>query len=249
MTIWHERDSFWETVPIFSQRLVDLAPQDAESILGLLDVAPGIEILDLCCGIGRHSLELARRGYRVTGVDRTAAYLQTARDRADATGLSVEWVQADMREFVRPEAYAAALNVYTSFGYFEDPAEDRQVLENLLSSLKPGGRLLLDVMGKEVLARIFVPRDWQELPDGSLFLQQREVSRDWTWMENRWIVIKEGQRHEYAVNHRIYDGSGLRDLLLDVGFEAVRLHGDLGGAPYDRAARRLVAVADKALRA
>lgn len=248
MTVWHERDSFWETVPMFSQRLVDLAPEEAESILGLLGIAPGTEVLDLCCGIGRHSLELARRGYRVTGVDRTAAYLQTARDRADAEGLSVEWVQADMREFVRPEAYAAALNVYTSFGFFEDPAEDRRVLENLLCSLKPGGRLLLDVMGKEVLARIFIPRDWQELSDGSLFLQQREVSRDWTWMENRWILIKEGQRHEYAVNHRVYDGSGLRDLLLDVGFEAVRLHGDLGGAPYDRAARRLVAVADKALR-
>lgn len=248
MKVWHERDSFWETMPMFSERLIETAPGEVESILSLLEIAPGSKVLDLCCGIGRHSLEFARRGYRVTGVDRTSVYLQTARDRADAEGVSVEWVQADMRDFVRPEAYVAAVNLSTSFGYFDDPSEDRQVLENLYCSLEPGGRLLLDLMGKEILARIFVPRDWQELPDGSLFLQQREVSRDWTWMDSRWIVVKGGQRHEYAVKHRIYDGSGLRDLLLDVGFAAVQLHGDLAGVPYDRVARRLVAVAQRALR-
>ena len=76
-----------------------------------------------------------------------------------------------MREFVRPEAFDAAINLFTSFGYFEDPAEDLQVAKNLFHSLKPGGALVMDLVGKEVLSRIFLPRDWQELADGSLFLQ------------------------------------------------------------------------------
>jgi SAM-dependent methyltransferase len=246
MTSWHEQDDFWETVPLFDQQSLEAAPQEVDALLPLLGIEPGAEVLDLCCGVGRHSLELVRRGYRVTGVDRTAAYLHTARERADAEALSVEWIQADMREFVRPEAFDAAINLFTSFGYFEDPDEDRRVADNLFRSLKPGGVLVIEMMGKEVLARIFLPRDWQELADGTLFLQERAVKRDWTWMENRWILVKDGQRLEYAVDHRLYDGAGLRALLLDAGFESVALHGGLDGAPYDTSAQRLAAVARKA---
>ncbi|NIV31492.1 MAG: methyltransferase domain-containing protein, partial [Anaerolineae bacterium] len=110
----------------------------------------------------------------MTGVDRTAAYLQKARDAAGVEGLAVEWIEADAREFLRPAAFDLAINMYTSFGYFEDPAEDRRVAENLCTSLSPGGNLVMDLMGKERLARIFSPRSWDELPDGSLFLQERE---------------------------------------------------------------------------
>ncbi len=246
MTSWHERDDFWETAPLFGPQNLEAAPQEVDALLPLLGIEPGTQVLDLCCGVGRHSLELSRRGYQVTGVDRTAAFLRTARQRAAAEALSVEWVQADMREFVRPGAFDAAINLFTSFGYFEDPDEDRRVADNLFRSLRPGGVLAIEMMGKEVLARIFVPRDWQELADGTLFLQERAVTRDWSWMENRWILIKDGQRLEYAVGHRIYDGAGLRALLLDAGFESVTLHGGLDGAPYDTSAQRLVALARRA---
>ena len=203
-------------------------------------------MLDLCCGVGRHSLEFARRGYTVTGVDRTTAYLHTARDAADAEDLAVEWIEADAREFQRPGAFDLTINMYTSFGYFEDPAEDRRVAEKIVRSLKPGGALVMDLMGKERLARIFTPRKWDELPDGSLFLQEREIRDDWTWIENRWILIRDGERREFTLGHRLYDGAGLRTLLLNSGFESVALYGDLDGAPYDNDARRLIAVARKA---
>lgn len=245
MTTWHEQDSFWETVPMFSEQHWENAPAEVEALIDLLGIQPGASVLDLCCGVGRHSLEFARRGHHVTGVDRTAAYLQFARSKASAEDLNVEWVLADMREFVRPATFHAAINLFTSFGFFEDPREDHKVVENLYRSLKPGGSLVMEMMGKEVLARIFLPRDWQELPDGSLFLQERRVTGDWTWMENRWILIRDGQRFEYNVNHRIYDGAGLGGLLLSAGFDPVSLYGNLHGAAYDREAKRLVAVARK----
>jgi SAM-dependent methyltransferase len=245
MTEWHEQDGFWETMPLFSQERWEMAPEEVDLCLTKLGIEPGMAVLDLCCGVGRHSLELARRGYNVTGVDRTAAYLQTAREVAAAEDLKAEWVEADMREFVRPRSFDGAINLYTSFGYFEDPADDRRVVDNLFRSLRPGGTLLMELMGKEVLARIYLPRDWYELPDGSLFLQERTVTRDWTWMENRWILVKDGQRTEYAISHRLYDGAGLRALLLDAGFESVTLYGGLQEVAYDVEARRLVAVARK----
>ena len=246
MVVWHEQDDFWDTVPLFDEQRLEMAPAEVDAVLSLLNLEPGAAVLDLCCGVGRHSLQLARRGYRVTGVDRTTSYLETARGQAAAEGLDVEWVQADMREFVRAGAFAAAINLFTSFGYFEDPAQDRQVAENLFQSLAPGGRLVMEMMGKEILARIFRPRDWRELADGSLFLQERCVCQDWTWIENRWILVKDGSRKEYPLGHRLYDGAGLRALLVQAGFESVALYGDLSGAPYDTEARRLVAVAQKA---
>jgi len=246
MTVWHEQDDFWESVPLFGPERMEIAPQEVDQITAMLGLRPGAAVLDLCCGVGRHSLAFARRGYTVVGVDRTAAYLRAARGVAEAEGLAVEWIEADAREFARPGAFDLAINLFTSFGYFEDPAEDRQVAENLFRSLKPGGALVMDLMGKERLARIFSPRNWDELPDGSLFLQERKIREDWTWIENRWILIKDGQRKEFTLGHRLYDGAGLRALLLDSGFESVTLYGDLAGSPYDNDARRLVAVANKA---
>lgn len=245
MTVWHEEDSFWETMPMFSQDSWDRAHSEVDSVLALLEIEPPAAVLDLCCGVGRHSLELARRGFRVTGVDRTASYLKSARAMAKAEGLAVDFVQADMRDFTRPASFEAAINLFTSFGYFEDQEQDLQVLINVCQSLRHGGRLILEMMGKEILARIFLPRDWQELPDGSFFLQERTISQAWSWMENRWILIKDGQTSEHKISHRIYDGTGLQALLIKAGFESIALYGGLSGAPYDQEARRLVAVAQK----
>jgi hypothetical protein len=77
-------------------------------------------------------------------------------------------------------------------------------------------------------------------------LQERTVARDWSWVDNRWILAHpDGRRQEFSLGHRIYDGVGLRALLLDAGFANVDLFGSLQGIPYDTEARRLVAVARK----
>jgi len=243
---WHEDDRFWErTAPFqFSERRWAAAPEEVEKALALLELEAGAAVLDLCCGPGRHSLELARRGFKVTGVDRTARFLEEARRRAEAEGLEIEFVQEDMRTFRRPGAFDAAINLWTSFGYFDDPEEDRRVLENIYASLKPDGKLLLDVMGKEVLARIFRPRDWQE-HDGVLFLEERRLIEGWSRIETRWIIIRDGEREEFTLSLRLYSGAELRALLQEVGFRRTWLFGDLDGEPYDQDARRLVALAEK----
>ena len=84
MVAWHELDNFWESVPLFTEQQLQKAAEEVEGVISLLELEPGASVLDLPCGVGRHSLEFARRGYPVTAVDRTASYLQTARERAMA---------------------------------------------------------------------------------------------------------------------------------------------------------------------
>jgi SAM-dependent methyltransferase len=251
MTRWYEDDPFWETFApvLFSEEHWQRSPHEVDAVLALAGTEPGARVLDLGCGPGRHALELARRGFQVTGVDRTASYLAQARERAQAGALELDLVQADMRHFVRPEAFDLAISLYTSFGYFEDPEDDRRVLGHLHESLAPGGTLVMDLMGREILARIFVERSWRELGDGSLILEERRVEGHWSWMENRWILVRDGQRHERRISHRLYAGTELAALLTSVGFSSVQLFGDLAGAPYDQQARRLVAVAHRWRRA
>lgn len=243
---WHEDDEFWELMApfMFSPDGWTAALRQVDQVISLLDLRPGDTILDLCCGPGRHSLELARRGFRVTGVDRTAAYLQRAYAQAEREGLAAEFVQADMRDFCRPYAFEAAMMMFTSFGYFEDPEENRRVLANVHHSLRTGGKLVLDTMGKEILARVFQERDWSEQGD-ALLLQERRVVNDWSWMENRWILLRGPERREFRVSHWLYSGAEMSALLVDAGFSSVELFGDFDSTRYDHTARRLVAVARK----
>ncbi len=241
---WHEADDFWETLgPVFFEAgRWETAPGEVDRVLALLGVAPGAPLLDLCCGPGRHSLELARRGYPVTGVDRTESFLEIA--RGEAAGLPVEFVRDDMRRFCRPDAYAGVLNLYSSFGYFADPADDRRALDNMYRSLKPGGTLVLEMLGKEIVGRQLVGRNWIEW-EGGFLLEASEVTRDWGWLQNRWVVITPDGVQEFQWGHRLYAASELSMLLVAAGFGDVRLLGDLAGGAYGQNANRLVAAARK----
>jgi SAM-dependent methyltransferase len=246
MKNWYEDEAFWETwAPfMFSKERWQGTPEEVANLISLLKIDPGASVLDLCCGPGRHSLEFARRGFSVTGVDRTKKYLEDARKSADKEGLKVDFVQKDMREFRKPRTFDLAVNLLTSFGFFEDQRDDEKVAKNVLASLKDGGAFVIEMMGKEILARIFRERDWQEV-EGAIMLEERKVSKDWNWMENRWILLKGGQTQEFRFSLRPYSAAELTRLLTECGFAQTEVYGNLAGAPYDHQAKRLVVVAQK----
>jgi SAM-dependent methyltransferase len=243
---WHQDDEFWrEMAPfMFTEETWDATPDQVSQALDLMGKGNSAWFLDLACGPGRHSLELARRGFQVTGVDRTTDYLDEASKRADREELDVEFVNEDMRHFSRPNTYDGAWSMYTSFGYFELPSDNQQVLDNVYRSLKDGGVFLVEVMGREVVARIFQARDWSEI-NGSILLQDRHVVRNWTIMRANWILIKENKRTDFTVTHWLYSGIELVRMLEESGFKSIELFGSLEGSPYDQTAKRLIAVARK----
>lgn len=149
-----------------------------------------------------------------------------------------------MREFKRGEEFDVVLNIFTSFGFFEDERENMKVLENVYESLKSGGKFVLDVMGKEIMARIFKEKDWHETEDGFV-LMERNVERDWTWLNNRMIKIEDDGIEEVEFSHWLYTSKELKNMLKDVGFESVVSYGGYDGKPYDKDSERLVVIGQK----
>ena len=246
MTEWFEDESFWrELYPyMFDENRFAQADEQVRKVLKLTGIRRGA-VLDLCCGPGRHSVALAKRGFQVTAVDRTRFLLNKARRHAKSARARVEFVRSDMREFVRPGAYRLVLNLWTSFGYFDNKGDDLRALGNIFKSLKPGGACVIDVFGKERLAKIMQPATVTLSPNGTLLIQMHEIFDDWTRIRNEWILIKGNRARRFRFHHTMYSGQELSDRLQQAGFSQVELYGDFDGQPYGPDAPRLVAVARK----
>jgi SAM-dependent methyltransferase len=242
---WFEDEVFWER---FAPIMFDPArwaevPAVADGIERLAGVSPrGGRVLDLCCGTGRVAVELAARGYATTGVDITAAYLRAARESCDDEGVRVELVREDARRFVRPRFFDLAVNLYFSFGYFNDPADDSLLARNVRASLVDGGAFVIETVGKEIAMRDFIEGEWFDR-EGYTVLTEYAPVDSWAGLRNRWILIDGAERIERSFVQRLYSATELRRLLLDAGFSSVEIYGDWDGSPYDQKARVLITVA------
>ena len=244
---WYENDKLWEIMEpvMFTEARIAHTTNEVDAIKSLCKIAQDEAILDLCCGIGRHSLEFARRGNKVVGVDRTERYLERARRAADEENLPIEFVLDDMRTFYRKKSFDVVLSMFTSFSYFEDHEEQMLVLRNIYTSLRPGGRFLFESMGKEILARIFLRQSWSEWPHGFM-LEERETTDNWSKMHNVWTFIeRDGTVNRWHVTHWIYSGKEIKEMLEQVGFSDVKVYGALDGRAYDNEAERLIVIATK----
>jgi len=237
-------DVRWAEVAEVADGVTHLAGFDfyGETSKPLLDSSP--KILDVCCGFGRISSELARRGYSVTGIDITESYLQTAREEASYENLNIEYIHCDARDFVRHEFFDIAINIYISFGYFASQQDDLQLLRNVYESLKPGGCFIIETLGKEIAVRDFVEAEWFERA-GYTMLTEYEPLDSWTFLKNRWILIKDEKRIEKILTQRLYSASELRSILLEAGFSKVEIYGNWNESSYDQNAAKLIAVARK----
>lgn len=243
---WYEDKNFWKGVEqiIFNRNIMASADQEIKQVIKLSGMRKGSRVLDLCCGVGRHSIELARRGFNVVGVDLTEQYINTARKQAIAEGLNIQFIRDDMKRFCQLDYFDAVINMYTAFGYFENPADDRRVINNVYYSLRKGGKLLIQTMSKEILARIFQPRNWHR-ENGKIVLEERKLTNSWAWINNTWTIFDKNKRYEYKFGHRLYSAAELTCLLRDCGFDSVKIYGDFDGCDYDQNAKRLIAVAKK----
>jgi SAM-dependent methyltransferase len=220
--------------------------REVDFIVKALDLPAGAKVLDLCCGQGRHSLELARRGFQVVGVDLSEALLYAARKRAESEGLSVTFLQCDMREIDFADEFDAVINMFTSFGYLESEAEDEKVLGKVAQALKSGGKFLLDVVNRDRLVRDFQAREWHAADEGWLVLEERTFDHLSGRMETRWVcVARDGVRYERLSSVRLYTASELRMMLERAGLKVTNLFGDYDGSPYSWDSQRLIVVACK----
>ena len=211
-----------------------------------LQLQPGERVLDLACGHGRMALPLAERGLRLTGVDLSPRSLELARAAAETRGLEVDFVHSDMREIDFDGEFDAAYNVYTSFGYFDDDAENQRVLDAVRRALRPGGRLLIDTINPCGLAARYRERMWDPLESGGWFLQEHEF--DIVRGRNRavWTFLREdGTRSELSHSVRAYAPWELARMLEAAGLHVVEGWGDFEGADLKLDSRRTILRADR----
>ncbi|HEU0173590.1 MAG TPA: class I SAM-dependent methyltransferase [Blastocatellia bacterium] len=243
---WFEDESFWsELYPfMFPEERFRLAEEQIEKVLALAGYKEGA-VLDLCCGPGRHSLALAKHGIQVTAVDLSECLLRKAKEEAAKLNLEIEFVSDDMRHFVRSNSFSLILNMLTSFGYFDDKEDDLKALRNAYQSLKPEGAIVIDLFGKELLARKYQATSSMDCGDGVLLIQRHEICEDWTRCRNEWILVKDGTAKTFNFQTRLYSGQEMKDILQRAGFEEVKVFGDLDGNDYGVDADRLIAVGRK----
>ena len=198
-----------------------------------LELKPGASVLDLCCGQGRHSVQLAKHGFKVTGLDLNPEYLDLASKAAEAAKVKIETVAADMREIPFENKFDAIVNMYSSFGYLESEAEDLKVLESAAKALKPGGRLLLDMLNREWAIDNYIQNDWHTGADGTLYVERRDLDLATSRMHVHFIVVdpKGGRRESIGHIIRLYTLTEMTRLLgargdaLDGGVRGIRGRG------------------------
>jgi SAM-dependent methyltransferase len=231
----------------FGDDYLAVAPRDPEQasrevdfVVERLGLEPGARVLDLACGHGRHSLELSRRGFRVTGLDLSGPSLARAREDAAREGLDVEFVEGDARELPWTDEFDAIVNLFTAvIGYFAEQAEDERVLAEVRRALREGRSFLLDTLSLFVLARGFQPRSWQELDDGRVMLEEREYDHLTGRSTATWTFLAPGgERSELRHSVRVYTLPELREMLASADLEVVETWGGFDGQPFGFEGRR-----------
>lgn len=206
----------------------------------------GLNILDLACGHGRHAVELARRGYRVTGQDLNAFFLAEAKRAAESAGVDVRWVRSDVRRIPFRESFGAVISLFTSFGFFGDE-DDGRVVRETARALRRGGVFVLDVPNREWLIRNYRESERRELSDGGSVLIERAFDPETGWNRERRVRIqKAGERQELHIDFRLYTLDELVVMCTAAGLREVRVYGDFDGAAFGEDSPRSIVVARKA---
>jgi SAM-dependent methyltransferase len=160
-------------------------------------------VLDMNCGIGRHDVELAKKGIEVTGTDISNKFLEVAAKRAGEAGVSnrVQFREADMRriftELKDEQPFDGIINLWTSFGFYNDATND-DILRQCRKLVKPGGFIAMDIINRDWLVRNFQPRGFQRIGD-TLILEERSLNMNDSRMYNTWTYLKKNADNTYAL--------------------------------------------------
>lgn len=220
--------------------------KEIEFLVNELELDKPNKILDMACGYGRHANRLAELGHHVTGIDITLGFLEIAKRDANEKGVSVKYIQGDMRKINFKEEFDRVLLLYTSFGYFEDK-DNFKVLQNVTRALKPGGLFCIDLHNRDVFLKNFC-QFFVEEKGTDLMIDRRTFDSATGRMYNRRIVIRNGKRKDKPFVIRLYNATEIRELLNRVGLSITKIYGDWGAIPFTSDSRTIIIIAKKEIK-
>ncbi|HBO43335.1 MAG TPA: D-alanine--D-alanine ligase, partial [Planctomycetaceae bacterium] len=203
--------------------------REVSLVIQCAGLEPNDRVLDLCCGQGRHCLELSRQGFKnVTGVDRSRYLIRLARRRAKNEGLSATFHEGDARKFrVASHGFHCVAIMGNSFGYFEREEDDQHVLDAVVRVLNPHGTLVMDLVDGDWMRTHYEPRSWEWIDQNHLVCRERSLSSDGSRMISREVVVhcERGVIVDQFYAERLYSRDQISDLLARAGFHSIRDHG------------------------
>lgn len=204
---------------------------DVNILIKETGIKPDDRLLDLCCGQGRHSLELAKRGFRsVTGVDRSRYLIRLARKRAKSLGFGITFSEGDARHFrLKDSSIDCAFMMGNSFGYFEREEDDIAVLNNLKRILTSGGMLLLDIVDGAWMSQNFEPRSWEWIDQNHFVNRERSLSSDGKRIISREVITNAeiGVMADQLYAERLYSLDEISAILHELKFTDIQNHGNV----------------------
>lgn len=217
-----------------------------DSTLNLPQTAEGARILDLCCGHGRHTVELAAAGYSMVGQDLSAIFLDLAKDAAAVRNLQIRFIHADMRQIPFERELDAVINLFSAFGYFDDDAENQKVLDAVGRALKPGGKFLIDLLNTLRIMRDFRPQSWDELSDGTVVLTKRNYNILTGYNEEcRTYIAPDGSKREIHLVWRSYFYTELAKMLNRASLAPIQVFGGFDSSEFAWDSNRMIVLAEK----
>lgn len=245
---WYKQvfnEDYFRTVPRSSPRQTE---REAKFIIDRLGIESGARVLDLCCGFGRHAIELSKRKYEMVGLDLSMVMLKKALADAQARNMAIKFVHGDMRKLTFKAIFDAIYNVQTSFGYFDD-LSNFKVLQGIHRALKPGGVFLIETVNRDFIVNELPLRLWWQGHECKLL---EEIDLDYlsgVLKVQRSFVFDTVNRApwEQKIQIRLYTANEMRALLMRAGFNVLELSGDysLPGAHFGSTSPKNIFVAEK----
>lgn len=235
----HLPAEWWKTLfnSLYLKTDADVVENDRNTVVEIdwvvkaAGLEPNDDILDLCCGQGRHCLELARRGFRhVTGLDRSRYLIRLARKRARSQGLTVTFHEGDARRFRLPsDRFHCVMVLGNSFGYFDRAEDDTTVLDSIKRVLRPSGQVVMDITDGQWMREHYEQRTWEWIDAEHFVCRERSLSSDQQRLISREVVVhaERGVIADQFYAERLYSQQQITELLEAAGFTAVRHYGSL----------------------
>jgi SAM-dependent methyltransferase len=203
--------------------------KEVEFLVQELGLTEGSRVLDLFCGTGRHSIELARRGIVAVGIEFNADYLRLAASRAEAAGVTPTFIQGDVRNIDFGNGYDAVIIMYHSFGYFDD-VEGRRILQKACTALTPSGHLFLEILNRDFLIRNFTATD-ERIIEGIVVREEREFDTVASRINGTITRHEAGGTVVRRVSWRVYSAQEIKAILEGFGFQFLSGYADLKRTP------------------
>lgn len=214
-------------------------------LMEVMALPSGARLLDLACGQGRHAHLFAEAGFLVDGVDLSDELLKVARRRG--AGPTLKYTRADMRKLPArwTGRFDAVTNLFTSFGFFADAADDAQVIRECARVLKPGGVMVWQGGSRDGVMAKFLASDWWDTRDGTIIGQDREFDplTGFITIRSTWRRGRKVEQREHRI--RLYTASRLAELMLEAGLVVEQAWESFSELPLTRTSTEMLLVARK----